>query len=62
MGLRKTGFEDRQAAMVKIGSRHWKTVARMSIWEALASNLVSRMILTHFPQAKVEREQSLENP
>lgn len=35
MGFRKTGFEDRQAAMVNIGSRHWKTVARTSIWEAL---------------------------
>jgi hypothetical protein len=34
MGLRKTGFEERQAAIVKTGSRHWKTVARISICEA----------------------------
>ena len=31
IGLRKTGFEERQAAIVKTGSRHWKTVASMSI-------------------------------
>jgi len=31
IGFRKTGFEERQAAMVKTGSRHWKTVASMSI-------------------------------
>jgi hypothetical protein len=34
IGARKTGFEERQAAMVKMGSRHWKTVARISICEA----------------------------
>ncbi len=34
IGVRKTGFEERHAAMVKTGSRHWKTVASISIYEA----------------------------
>jgi hypothetical protein len=34
MGVKKTGFEDRQAAMVKTGLRHWKTVANISIYGA----------------------------
>jgi hypothetical protein len=31
IGDRKTGFEERQAAMVKTGSRDWKMVASISI-------------------------------
>lgn len=32
IGLRNSGLDDRHAAMVKIGPRHRKTVARISIY------------------------------
>lgn len=61
IGLRKTGFEERQAAMVNAGSRHWKTVASISIYEAPKNQNppVRQTCLTHFAEAKVERKHSL---
>jgi hypothetical protein len=48
--------------MVKAGSRHWKTVARMSICSARDNqNSLSRLThLTHFSKTKVERKHGLE--
>ena len=62
IGLKKTGFEDRQAAMVKTGSRHWKTVASISICSAgeLENRYLAQPHLTHFSKTKVERKHGLE--
>jgi hypothetical protein len=61
MGLRNKGLDDKDAAIVKVGPRHWNTVPRISTWvkKIQLTRQEARLSLSNLRESRVSREHGL---